>query len=111
HNVKMRQLAKSKGWKSSEYGVEDEHGEMHTFPDETAFFDHCGLPLIPPALRRDGRELDRINEIDGLVDVKHIQADLHMHTTWSDGGYSIREMVEAARKKNYSHIVITDNSQ
>ena len=111
HNVKMRQLAKSKGWKISEYGVEDEHGEMHTFPDETAFFNHFGLPLIPPALRQDGRELDRINEIDGLVDVKHIQADLHMHTTWSDGGYSIREMIEAARKKNYSHIVITDHSQ
>lgn len=110
HNVKMRQLAKSKGWKISEYGVEDEHGEMHTFEDETAFFNHFDLPFIPPALRQDGRELDRVKEIDGLVDIKDIQADLHMHTTWSDGGYSIREMVEAARAKKYSHIVITDHS-
>lgn len=38
HNVKMRQLAKSKGWKISEYGVEDEHGQMHTFDTEEAFF-------------------------------------------------------------------------
>lgn len=111
HNVKMRQLAKSKGWKISEYGVEDEQGNMQTFEDETAFFAHFDLPFIPPALRRDGRELDRANEIVGLIDVKDIRADLHMHTTWSDGGYSIREMVEAARVKGYSHIVITDHSQ
>ena len=34
-----------------------------------------------------------------------------MHTTWSDGGYSIREMVEACRAKGYSHMVITDHTQ
>lgn len=111
HNVRMRQLAKSKGWKISEYGVEDEHGTMQTFETEAAFFAHFDLPFIPPALRRDGRELDRVAEIEGLIDVKDIRADLHMHTTWSDGGYSIREMVEGARKKGYSHIVITDHSQ
>lgn len=111
HNVRMRQLAKSKGWKISEYGVEDEHGEMRTFDTEEAFFAHFNLPFIPPALRQNGQELDRVNEIEALVDVKDIRADLHMHTTWSDGGYSIREMVEAARKKGYSHIVITDHSQ
>ncbi len=111
HNVRMRQLARSKGWKISEYGVEDEQGEMHTFETEESFFNHFNLPFIPPALRQDGRELDRIDEIETLVDVSDIQADLHMHTTWSDGGYSIREMVEGARAKGYSHIVITDHSQ
>lgn len=111
HNVKMRQLAKSKGWKISEYGVEDENGEMQAFETEADFFAHFGLPFIPPALRKDGRELDRAGEISALIDVKDIRADLHMHTTWSDGGYSIREMVEAARAKGYSHIVITDHSQ
>lgn len=111
HNVKMRQLAKSKGWKISEYGVEDEHGQMHTFDTEEAFFHHFNLPFIPPALRQDGRELARTKEIETLVDFKDIRADLHMHTTWSDGGYSIREMVEAARAKGYSHMVITDHSQ
>lgn len=111
HNVTMRQLAKSKGWKISEYGVEDEHGQVQTFSDETAFFNHFGLPFIPPALRQDGRELDRVDEISGLIDLQDIQSDLHMHTTWSDGAYSIREMVDAARAKNYTHIVITDHSQ
>lgn len=110
HNVKMRQIAKAKGWKISEYGVEDEHGEMHTFPDEAAFFAHFNLPFIPPALRKNGTELERLDELPQLISLTEIKSDLHMHTTWSDGGYSIREMVEAARAKNYSHIVITDHS-
>ena len=110
HNVRMRQLAKSRGQKISEYGVEEENGEVTTFETEEQFFAHFDLPFIPPALRQDGREIDRIEEIPSLVAVEDIRSDLHMHTTWSDGGYSIREMVEAARAKDYSHIVITDHS-
>src|SRR5258708_26296357 len=34
-----------------------------------------------------------------------------MHTTWSDGKLSVREMAEAARAHGLSHIVITDHSQ
>lgn len=110
HNVRMRQLAKSRGQKISEYGVEEENGEVTTFETEEQFFAHFGLPFIPPALRQDGREIDRVEEIPSLVALEDIRSDLHMHTTWSDGGYSIREMVEAARVKDYSHIVITDHS-
>lgn len=110
HNVRMRQLAKSRGQKISEYGVEEENGEVTTFETEEQFFAHFSLPFIPPALRQDGREIDRVEEIPSLVALEDIRSDLHMHTTWSDGGYSIREMVEAARVKDYSHIVITDHS-
>lgn len=110
HNVRLRQLAKSKGLKISEYGVEDEDGQMTTFESETQFFNHFDLPFIPPTLRQNGQELDRVDEIPSLITIEDIRSDLHMHTTWSDGAYSIREMVEAARKKGYSHIVITDHS-
>ena len=111
HNVRLRQLAKSKGLKISEYGVEDEAGSMTTFESEEQFFNHFGLPFIPPTLRQNGQELDRVEELPGLIALEDIQSDLHMHTTWSDGAYSIREMVDGARAKGYSHIVITDHSQ
>ena len=111
HNIRMRQLAKSKGMKISEYGVEDENGAVTTFDSEEQFFAHFGLPFIPPAVRRNGSEIDRIDELAGLVEWQDIRSDLHMHTTWSDGGYSIREMVEACRAKGYSHLVITDHTQ
>ncbi|MBO1911483.1 PHP domain-containing protein, partial [Microvirga sp. 3-52] len=111
HNVALRQLAKSKGLKISEYGVEDEEGNMTTFETEEQFFNHFGLPFIPPTLRQNGKELDRVDEIPGLVAIGDIRSDLHMHSTWSDGAHSIREMVDACREIGYSHIVITDHTQ
>jgi DNA polymerase (family 10) len=111
HNVKMRQLAKSKGMKISEYGVEMEDGSIKTFESEADFFAFFELPFIPPSLRKDGTEIDRAHEIADLVAFEDIRGDFHMHTTWSDGGYSIREMVEACRTRGYSHMVITDHTQ
>ncbi|MEZ7170742.1 DNA polymerase/3'-5' exonuclease PolX [Sporosarcina sp. OR05] len=110
HNVKMRQLAKSKGMKISEYGVEQEDGTTKTFSSEKAFFAFFDLPYIPPSVRTNGTEIDRADEIAELVTVHDIRGDFHMHTTWSDGGYSIREMAEACRAKGYTHIVITDHT-
>ncbi|WP_203246731.1 DNA polymerase/3'-5' exonuclease PolX [Sporosarcina beigongshangi] len=111
HNVRMRQLAKSRGLKISEYGVEDEEGAVTTFESEEQFFAHFDLPYIPPALRRNGSEIDRVEKLAGLIVLEDIRSDLHMHTTWSDGGYSIREMVEACRAKGYSYMVITDHTE
>lgn len=108
HNVKMRQIAKSRGEKISEYGVETPDG-LKTFQSEEEFYHYFDLPYIPPAMRETGKETDiDISEIVSLSDIK---GDLHMHTVYSDGANSIREMVEAAREKNYSYIVITDHSK
>ena len=39
-----------------------------------------------------------------------MQADLHMHTEWSDGTLSIRDMALEALKRGRKYIVITDHS-
>ncbi|WP_133058632.1 DNA polymerase/3'-5' exonuclease PolX [Halalkalibacter urbisdiaboli] len=112
HNVKLRQLAKARGEKISEYGVENvETGEVRTFDSEEAFFAHFELPFIPPEAREDQGELERFREVNEYIETEHIQSDLHMHTTWSDGAYSIEEMVEAARSKGYHYVAITDHSK
>lgn len=111
HNVKMRQLAKSQNKKISEYGVEQEDGTITTFASETEFFAHFGLPFIPPSVREDGRELDRLDELPELVTIEDIKGDLHMHTTWSDGANSLTEMIDACVAKSYQFMVITDHSQ
>lgn len=112
HNVRMRQLAKERGEKISEYGVENaETGEVTTFETEEEFYDHFGLPFIPPELREDGREVEGFTKDYPLISLEAIKGDLHMHTTWSDGAYSIEEMVEACRAKGYAYMAITDHSQ
>lgn len=111
HNVRMRQLAKAQGKKISEYGVEQPDGSVRTFDSEEAFFAHFDLPFIPPTVRESGKELDRLDELAGLVQIEDIQSDLHMHTTWSDGAHSVTEMGEALITKGYSYAVITDHSQ
>ncbi|MET3319043.1 UNVERIFIED_ORG: DNA polymerase (family 10) [Peribacillus simplex] len=112
HNVRMRQLAKDRGEKISEYGVEvAETGEVLTFETEELFYNHFGLPFIPPELREDGTEVEQYDADEPLISVEDIQGDLHMHTTWSDGAYSIEEMIEACRAKGYKYMAITDHSQ
>ncbi len=39
-----------------------------------------------------------------------LRGDLHSHTTWSDGGSPLEEMVEAARALGHEYQVITDHS-
>lgn len=111
HNVRMRQIAKARGEKISEYGVEQEDGTVFTFQDEAAFFAHFDLPWIPPSLRTGTAEFNKTNIIHNLVRLEDIKADLHMHTTWSDGAYSVAEMGEALLARGYQYSVITDHSQ
>ncbi|PPA71587.1 DNA polymerase/3'-5' exonuclease PolX [Jeotgalibacillus proteolyticus] len=111
HNVKMRQLAKERGEKISEYGVESvESGEIKHFSTEEDFFAHFDLSFIPPEVREDGREVEKHKEAAGLISLSDIKGDLHMHTTWSDGAYSLTEMIDACRAKGYEYMAITDHS-
>ena len=48
-------------------------------------------------MREDGSEFDR--DLNSIITLDDIKGDLHMHTTYSDGAFSIREMIEANIKK------------
>ncbi|MFS0865209.1 DNA polymerase/3'-5' exonuclease PolX [Fredinandcohnia sp. 179-A 10B2 NHS] len=112
HNVRMRQLAKERFEKISEYGVENsETGEIKTFETEEEFYYYFDLAFIPPELREDGTEVDEFKKEIEYIKLEDVKGDLHMHTSWSDGAYTLEEMVEACRKKGYHYIAITDHSQ
>ncbi|MDX8363990.1 DNA polymerase/3'-5' exonuclease PolX [Cytobacillus sp. IB215665] len=112
HNVRMRQLAKERGEKISEYGVENINtGETTTFSSEEDFYSYFDLNYIPPELREDGSEVTTSFHSKDLISLEDIQGDLHMHSTWSDGAYSIEEMAEVCRDKGYKYMAITDHSQ
>lgn len=55
---------------------------------------------IAPALREDGSEFDK--DLSDIITLDDINGDIHMHTTYSDGAFSIRDMIEANINKRLS---------
>ncbi|RYL93824.1 DNA polymerase/3'-5' exonuclease PolX [Sporolactobacillus sp. THM7-4] len=112
HNVLLRHLAKERGEKISEYGVESGNGSLLTFSSEADFYHHFGLHEIPPEVREGTVEVERAARAPlGLLKLSDIKGDLHMHSTWSDGSYTVQEMADAMRAKGYEYACLTDHSR
>jgi DNA polymerase (family 10) len=112
HNIKLRGLAREKGLKISEYGVF--RGEKKIAgTNEDDVYRTLGMPLIPPELREDRGEIELslVNRLPKIVNHKDIKGDLHVHTHYSDGTLTIKELAELAREIGYEYICVCDHSQ
>lgn len=112
HNIKLRGLAKKKSLKINEYGVFK--GEKKVCgATEKEVYNSLGLNWIPPELREDRGELELAaeNKLPDLIELKDIKGDLHVHTNYSDGYYSIRDMAEKAKEMGYEYLSICDHSK
>ncbi len=110
-NIKLRQLAIRRGLKINEYGV-FRGNKFVCGRTEEEIFKILGMPYIEPELREDTGEIElaRRFQLPQLIELKDIKGDLHDHSKWSDGANTIEEMAEAARKRGYFYIAITDHS-
>lgn len=110
-NIKLRQIAIKKGLKINEYGVfrKDKFVCGRT---EQEIFKLLGLDYIEPELREDRGEIQlaQKSRLPDLINLKDIRGELHAHSEWSDGGNTIMEMAQAARRLGYSYIAIADHS-
>jgi len=114
HNIHLRDMARKKGLKISEYGVFQERtGKRIAGKEEEEIYGVLKLPFIPPELREDAGEIEAAlaGRLPDLITVEDIKGDLHVHSTWSDGAHPIAEVVEAAQKRGYAYIAITDHSK
>lgn len=113
HNVKLRELAQSKGLSLSEHGFKAEDGTEVLCAEDAEVYEILGIQWIPPELREDRGEIQA--GIDGslpeLIEVKDLRGELHAHSDWSDGHASIEEMALGARKLGMTYLVITDHSR
>ena len=110
HNIEIRKIAISQGYKLNEYGLFDKKGKMVAGKTEEEIYKVLGLPCPPPEMRENNGEL-ALKKIPQLVDVKDLKGDFHMHTAYSDGFNSVAEMVKAAESLGYEYIAITDHSK
>lgn len=121
HNIRMRDLALKKGLSLNEHAFSPVDADKNIIEDapkilcatEEEVYATLGMPWIAPELREDGGEIEQAQAgtLPKLITLEDIQADLHMHTTASDGQSSVREMAEAAKARGRKYIVITDHSR
>ncbi len=113
HGIAIRQIAVRKGLKLNEYGLFDKKGKVVASKTEEEIYGKLGLQYIEPEMREARGEVALAAEhrLPKLIEQKEIRGDLHTHTDNSDGQNTIEEMIEAAVRKGYSYIGLSDHSK
>ncbi len=136
HNVQLRSRALDLGLTLNEYALTEKPprpndadlsdekpntdpspGRVVASRTETDIYAALGLACIPPELREGRDELDRAELRDGrnrlpeLVTLDDLQAELHAHTTASDGVWSLDDLIQAAIARGFHTVAITDHSK
>jgi DNA polymerase (family 10) len=112
HNIHLRELAKKKGLKISEYGIfkgEEKIGGKA----ENDIYKALRMDWVPPELREDRGEIEAAlaEKLPELLELKDIKGDLHVHSNWSDGSATFKEIAEHAKKRGYSYVVVSDHTK
>jgi len=123
HNVEVRNRAIDRGLKLNEYGLFDVSdiddpdagqrvGERVAGETEDGVYEALGMDPVPPELREDTGEVAAAADgtLPDLVETDDLRGDLHTHTNWSDGGFTIREMIGAAAERGYAFHAVTDHA-
>lgn len=120
HNIKLRERAQQRGLTLNEYGLFEDDGEGPApqkrgatpiaADTEEHVYQALELAWTPPELREDRGETGD-GELPTLIEASDIKAELHAHTTASDGLMSLDELVERAQQRGFHTIAVTDHSQ
>jgi DNA polymerase (family 10) len=113
HNIVLRQRTLRQGLSLSEYGITVmKTGKLEKYATEEAFYKRLGLQYIAPEIREATNEIELAakGQIPRLIEEADIKGDLHVHTDWSDGRDSLRDVVKAAVERGYEYIGVTDHS-
>lgn len=111
HNIVLRRLAQDKKLKLNEYGLFKGKKQI-AGKTEKEIYETLGLKWIEPELRENTGEIEAAQKgkLPSLLERRDIKGDLQMHSTWSDGAHTIKEMAEAAKTLGYEYIAITDHT-
>jgi DNA polymerase (family X) len=112
HNVALRRIAITKGWKLNEYGLY-RGGKMIAGKTEEGLYKAFGMDYIEPELRENTGEIEaaRKHALPKLIGYGDLMGDLHTHTNATDGSDSMESMAKAAMARGLKYIAITDHTQ
>jgi DNA polymerase (family 10) len=125
HNVALRERAQQRGLTLNEYGLfpAPKDGEARAWGEEKPLaaaseeevFAALDLAWIPPEIREATVEISVYEKgkpaPERLLELADIKAELHAHTTASDGHLSIEELASKAKERGFHTIAVTDHSR
>lgn len=111
HNIVLRKIAQDKNLKLNEYGIFRGQKQI-AGKSEKEVYETLGLKWMEPELRENRGEIEASlkSELPNLVGYKDVKGDLQMHSDWSDGAHSIKEMAQTAKQLGHEYIAITDHT-
>lgn len=119
HNVMLRERAIKRNLRLNEYGLfpqpenqdlpPQQQGIKPIATTERDIYKALDLPFIPPELREEGVDYEAV-DINSLIEETDLRAELHAHTTASDGKMSINELADLALAHGCHTIAVTDHS-
>ncbi|MGB8348600.1 MAG: DNA polymerase/3'-5' exonuclease PolX [Ktedonobacteraceae bacterium] len=138
HHIPLRRRAQSMGMTINDYGLFKENKESATMngaattmngvattglelipcQNEADIYAALGLAYIEPELREDMGEIEAAAAamngaatLPTLVEERDLRGVLHVHSTWSDGKNTIREMAEACIARGLTYLGMADHSK
>lgn len=112
HNIELRRIAQDKGLSLNEYGLTRGDAIVASRTEQDVYR-ALGMAWIAPELREGQNEIDlaRAGKLPRLIELEDIRADLHMHSTRSDGRDTLDAMAQAALDRGLETIAITEHSK
>lgn len=116
HHIPLRRRALSMGMTINDYGLFKETPaglELIPCQNEADIYAALGLAYIEPELREDMGEIEAAatGKLPVLVEESDLRGVLHVHSTWSDGKNTIREMAEACIALGLTYLGMCDHSK
>ena len=113
HNVEVRKIAISKGYKLNEYGLFDKNDKVVSAVDETDIYSRLGMDWVEPEMRENRGEiaLAKKHKLPKLVKLQDLKGDMHSHTKETDGTNTLEEMASAAMAHGLEYLAITNHTK
>jgi DNA polymerase (family X) len=103
----LQELRQSTDITLSSKGFFDDERLIPT-PTEAEAWRVLGRTMPPPAWR-EAEHLGR--DVPAQLEMRQMQGMLHVHSTYSDGSHTLREMAAAAQKLGFAYLGICDHSR
>ena len=112
HWAELTALAGSRSLRLDRNGLFD-GDDLLSAPDESSVCSKLGIDPIPAEAREGSGEIDlaRSGKFPVLIEEGDLRGVVHVHSTWSDGKASVREMAERTRELGFDYLGIADHSR